>query len=309
MIEVEDLRKQFGETVAVGGVSFTAGPGEIFGLLGPNGAGKSTTISCISGLLRPSGGRVRILGHDVVTEGPASRQRLGVVPQELALYEELSAAENLRYWGSAYGLRGAALNQRVKAVLETTGLLDRAGDSVKTFSGGMKRRLNFGCGLDHEPAVLLLDEPTVGVDPQSRERLLDLVRAEASRGVCVLYTTHYMEEAQALCERLAIIDHGLLIAKGTLAELRGQVGERDVLNFNGRFDPDEVRRALDGEPDIEVLKADAESLALTVADGPQRLSGVIALLDRIGAEIAETTVARASLESLFIKLTGKALRK
>ena len=181
MINVEHLRKQYGDATAVDDVTFAAEPGRIFGLLGPNGAGKSTTIGCISGLLKPTSGRITVLGHDVVTDSIESRRELGIVPQELALYEELGARENLAYWGAAYGMSGDALKRRVLEVLETIGLGDRAIEPVKRYSGGMKRRLNFGCGIVHRPRVLLLDEPTVGVDPQSRVRLLDLVRQQAAR--------------------------------------------------------------------------------------------------------------------------------
>jgi ABC-2 type transport system ATP-binding protein len=205
MIEVEQLRKAYGELIAVNGVSFAAHAGKIFGLLGPNGAGKTTTIGCICGLLVPSAGHVKMMGHDVVREGTVARAALGVVPQEIALYEDLSAHENLAYWGGARGMRNPKLRERIQQVLELTGLQDRAREPMKQFSGGMKRRLNFACGILHSPKVLLLDEPTVGVDPQSRVRLLDLVRAEAQAGTCVLYTTHYMEEAEALCDRLAIM--------------------------------------------------------------------------------------------------------
>ena len=235
MIEVEQLRKSYGDLIAVDGVSFTARPGEIFGLLGPNGAGKTTTIGCISGLLTPSAGHVKVMGHDVVREGRAARAKLGVVPQEIALYEDLSAHENLAYWGGAQGMRNPKLRERIQQVLELTGLQDRAREPVKQFSGGMKRRLNFACSILHSPKVLLLDEPTVGVDPQSRVRLLDLVRAEAQAGTCVLYTTHYMEEAEALCDRLAIMDHGKVIAAGTLTELRAMLAERDLLRLTGVF--------------------------------------------------------------------------
>jgi ABC-2 type transport system ATP-binding protein len=227
MLEVEQLRKSYGELIAVAGVSFAAQPGEIFGLLGPNGAGKTTTIGCICGLLTTSAGHVRVMGHDVVREGSAARANLGVVPQEIALYEDLSAHENLAYWGGAQRMRNPKLRERIQEVLELTGLQDRAREPIKQFSGGMKRRLNFACSILHSPKVLLLDEPTVGVDPQSRVRLLDLVRAEARAGTCVLYTTHYMEEAEALCDRLAIMDHGKVIAAGTLAELRSMLAERD----------------------------------------------------------------------------------
>lgn len=309
MIEVEELEKKYGEVLAVSHVSFTAATGTIFGLLGPNGAGKSTTIGCISGLLEPSAGRIRVLGHDVVLERRAAREKLGVVPQELALYDDLSAAENLRYWGAAYGLRGKDLSQRVREVLVTTGLLDRAKEPVKRFSGGMKRRLNLGCGIVHRPKVLLLDEPTVGVDAQSRVRLLEVVRQQVTDGACVLYTTHYLEEAEALCDRLAIIDHGKIIAAGTLAELRGRVGERDTVRFTGRFDPASAREALRQVEGTEVVQAEPAELRLALGDASRKLPELFAALSSAGAVIRETTVTRPSLESLFIHLTGKELRE
>jgi ABC-2 type transport system ATP-binding protein len=309
MIEVEGLRKEYDGLVAVDGVTFTAEPGAIFGLLGPNGAGKSTTIGCISGLLEPTAGRVHVLGHDVVRDGRAARASLGVVPQELALYEEVSATENLLYWGGAYGMGGAGLRARVSEVLELTGLLDRAGEPVKRFSGGMKRRLNFACGVVHAPRVLLLDEPTVGVDPQSRVRLLELVRRQASAGTCVLYTTHYMEEAESLCDRLAVIDHGKVIALGTLSELRARGGERDLLRLSGRFDPAAATEALRSMQGVEVVQAEEELLILSLTDGSLRLPALFAALASAGAEVRETTLTQPSLESLFIRLTGKELRE
>ena len=309
MIDVQHLRKLYGELVAVDDATFTARAGQIFGLLGPNGAGKSTTIGCISGLLKPSGGVVKVLGHDVVTDGLAARAALGIVPQELALYEELSATENLRYWGAAYGMGGADLKRRVDEVLEVLGLLDRAREPIKKYSGGMKRRLNFGCGIVHRPKVLLLDEPTVGVDPQSRVRLLDLVREQARAGTCVLYTTHYMEEAQALCDRLAIIDHGKIIAMGTLAELRQMMGERDLLRLTGAFDAARTGAAITPVDGAEVVSVSAEHLILAVEGASRRLPAIFAALAAAGAEIRETTIAQPSLETLFIKLTGRELRE
>ena len=309
MIEVEGLRKCYGDLVAVDEISFRAEPGRIFGLLGPNGAGKSTTIGCICGLLEPGDGRIRVLGHDVVQDKRAAREKLGVVPQELALYEDLSATENLKYWGSAWGLRGEDLRQRVAEVLGVTGLSDRAKEPVKKFSGGMKRRLNLGCGIVHRPEVLLLDEPTVGVDPQSRMRLLELVRELVDGGICVLYTTHYMEEAESLCEDLAVVDHGRIIATGSLEELRRMVGEADVLRLTGRFEPEGVRAALGSFKGVEIVQADAESLRLSVEQGPSRLPELVGALTGCGAELRETTMTRPSLESLFIKLTGKELRE
>ncbi|HVX15782.1 MAG TPA: ABC transporter ATP-binding protein [Pirellulales bacterium] len=309
MIEVEDLEKKYGDVTAVSRISFTAEPGKIFGLLGPNGAGKSTTIGCISGLLEPSAGRIRVLGHDVVLERRAARERLGVVPQELALYEDLSATENLRYWGAAYGLRGTQLAQRVQEVLLGTGLVDRAKEPVKRFSGGMKRRLNLGCGIVHRPRVLLLDEPTVGVDPQSRVRLLEVVRQQVEAGTCLLYTTHYMEEAETLCDRIAIVDHGKIIAAGTLAELRGMVGERDTVRLSGRFDPARAREALAHIAEAEIVQAEEGELRLALREASQKLPQLFAALSGTGGEVRETIVTKPSLESVFIHLTGKELRE
>jgi ABC-2 type transport system ATP-binding protein len=309
MIEVDQLRKSFGDLNAVDGVSFTAARGEIFGLLGPNGAGKTTTIGCICGLLQPSSGHVRVNGHDAVRQGPAARRALGVAPQEISLYEDLSAAENLAYWGGAQGMRQPALGERMRAVLELTGLEDRAREPVKLFSGGMKRRLNFACGIIHQPKVLLLDEPTAGVDPQSRVRLLELVRAQARAGACVLYTTHYMEEAEALCDRLAIVDHGRIIAAGTLTELRAMLAERDLLRLSGSFPLDACKAALSHVDGVELLQADSDLLILSLPEASRRLPGIFAALAAAGAEVRETTLTQPSLESLFIKLTGKELRE
>ena len=307
MIEVEQLHKKYGDLTAVHEVSFTARPGEIFGLLGPNGAGKTTTIGCISTLLAPTSGHIRVLGHDAVTDGIEARRSMGVVPQEIALYDDLSAEENLSYWGGAQGMRGAALRERIRDVLDLTGLLDRAREPIKRFSGGMKRRLNFACGIVHRPKVLLLDEPTVGVDPQSRVRLLELVREQARSGACVLYTTHYMEEAESLCDRLAIVDHGRICAQGTLKELRAMLGERDVLRLSGTFHTAQVREALARIEGVEVIHSDETQLALAMTDASHRLPLIFAALN--GSELRGTTLTQPSLESLFIKLTGTELRE
>jgi ABC-2 type transport system ATP-binding protein len=309
MIHVEHLRKQYGDLVAVDDVSFTAEDGRIFGLLGPNGAGKTTTISCISGLLKPTSGRITVSGHDVVGDASEARRRLGIVPQELALYSDLSAAGNLEFWGSAYGLRGAGLRRRVAEVLELIGLADRGKDQTSTFSGGMKRRLNFGCGIVHRPRVLLLDEPTAGVDPQSRVRLLDLVREQARAGTTVIYTTHYMEEAQDLCDRIAIVDHGKLLAMGTLEELRRLVGEQDLLRLTGRFDTSAATRAIETLEGVQVLTAAADAMTIATAGASRKLPTIFAALTGTGADIQETTLSVPSLESLFITLTGRELRE
>jgi ABC-2 type transport system ATP-binding protein len=309
VIEVERLSKSYGEFTAVNDVSFTAAPGEIFGLLGPNGAGKTTTIGCISGLLTPTSGHVRIMGHDTQRDGPAARSVLGVVPQEISLYDDLSAIENLNYWGGTQGLRNPLLRERVQKALALTGLADRAREPVKQYSGGMRRRLNFACGIVHLPKVLLLDEPTVGVDPQSRINLLDLVRAQAQAGACVLYTTHYMEEAETLCHRLAIVDRGKIIAAGTLAELRAMLAQHDLLRLSGIFPSAAARAALLLFGDIEILQADENLLILSLPDASRRLPAIFSALAAAGAEVRGTNLTQPSLESLFIKLTGKELRE
>jgi ABC-2 type transport system ATP-binding protein len=309
MIDVQDLRKQYGDLVAVDGLTFTAPAGTIFGLLGPNGAGKSTAIGCISGLLTPTSGRIAVLGHDVVRDSLKAKQQLGVVPQELALYEDMNATANLTYWGAAYGMTGDALTKRVIDVLQRIGLADRAREPVKNYSGGMKRRLNFGCGIVHQPRMLLLDEPTVGVDPQSRVKLLELVRDETRNGTCVLYTTHYMEEAQDLCDRLAIIDHGKLLAMGTLTELRNLIGEKDIVRLSGQFDPQAVRGALAFLDGAEVVSADETAILLAVEGATRKLPALFSAVTATGAEIQETSLSQPSLETLFIKLTGRALRE
>ena len=309
MIEVKDLQKSYGDLLAVKGVSFTAKKGTVFGLLGPNGAGKSTTISCICGLFKPTAGSVTVNGFDIIKAATKAKASLGVVPQELAIYVDLSGRDNLSYWGAAYGLKGDKLKSRVDHVLDKIGLQDRAKDLPKNYSGGMKRRLNFGCGLVHEPKVLLLDEPTVGVDPQSRGRLFDLIREEKAKGTCVLYTTHYMEEAESLCDDLAIIDHGKIIAAGTLKELRAEVGERDVIHLSGTFDVPKVEKAIAKlKPAADVLTLSNDNLVLAIKGGAARLPEVLNAVSGTGADIRDTRLTEPNLESLFLKLTGKELR-
>ena len=313
MLNVEHLVKQYGDLTAVDDVSFQAEKGAIFGLLGPNGAGKSTTINCISGLLTPTTGHIAVSGHDIARDGKRARQSLGIVPQEFALYEDLPAIDNLRYWGKAYGLRGKALENRVADVLDCVGLADRARDLPKKFSGGMKRRLNFGCGVVHQPKVLLLDEPTVGVDPQSRSKLFDLVEAERDAGACVLYTTHYMEEAERLCDSLAIIDHGKIIAEGTVDGLKAQLGARDALQLSGRFPDDTTGGAIESLArdigDLEILSRDENSLLLTLSAASQHLPRIFDVIGSAGGSVSETSLRSPNLETLFLLLTGKELRE
>jgi ABC-2 type transport system ATP-binding protein len=307
LIKVSNLQKSYGDLVAVNQVSFSVDAGTVFGLLGPNGAGKSSTISCLSGLLKPTGGSITVGGFDMSRDAVKAKASLGIVPQELAIYEDLSARDNLAYWGAAYGLRGDGLKQRVDHVLNRIGLADRADDLPKKYSGGMKRRLNFGCGLVHEPKILLLDEPTVGVDPQSRERLFDLVREEKAKGTCVLYTTHYMEEAERLCDKLAIIDHGRIIAGGTLSELQAEFGEKDLIQLSGSFDEARVEQAV-AELQAEALSINDELVVIAIRDGARNLPAVLAGISATGADVRDTRLSEPNLESLFLKLTGKDLR-
>lgn len=310
MLEISNLVKQYGDFTAVNDANVVAKAGQVFGLLGPNGAGKSTTINCISGLLAPTSGRIVVNGHDLAKETRAAKASLGVVPQELAIYEDLAAIDNLRYWGKAYGLRGAALKSRVSEVLATIGLADRAKDLPKTFSGGMKRRLNFGCGIVHKPTLLLLDEPTVGVDPQSRQKLFELVEAERDAGACILYTTHYMEEAERLCDSLAVMDHGEIIASGAVTDLKAQLGARDVLQLIGTFGSEagDVLKA-STIADLEVLSADATNISVTLTTASQHLPEIFAVITNNGGQISETMLRSPNLETLFLLLTGKELRE
>jgi len=223
MLDVRNLRKSFGSLVAVSDVSFSVRQGQILGLLGPNGAGKTTTVSMAAGLLTPDRGEVLVAGHRLAGDTDPAKRRIGLVPQDLALYDELSARENLRFFGALYSLRGRALDAAMARALELVGLEERAGDAVKTFSGGMKRRLNLAAGLLHDPDILLLDEPTVGVDPQSRNAIFDNLETLEARGKALIYTTHYMEEVERLADRIVVMDHGRVIAEDTLEGLQSRV--------------------------------------------------------------------------------------
>lgn len=307
MIEIKNLSKSFANMIAVDNISLQAKAGEIFGLLGPNGAGKSTTINCISGLITPTEGSISINHFNVSSQATKAKQSLGLVPQELALYEDLSAHENLVFWGSAYGLTGDKLEQRIQQVLIDVGLESRQKEPVKQFSGGMKRRLNFACAILHKPAALLLDEPTVGVDPQSREHLLQAIIKLKEAGTAVIYTTHYMEEAERLCDNLAIIDQGKIIASGTVDDLRAQVGERDLITIKGEFaqlDNKTPLESLGGE----ILELDEQEIRLLIADASTRLTEVLEVINNVHGKVSQVTIQQANLESLFIKLTGRALR-
>jgi ABC-2 type transport system ATP-binding protein len=310
VIQATGLRKRFGEIEALRGISFSVSPGEIYGLLGPNGAGKSTTISILCGLVPPDGGEARLNGVDVALRPLEARRSLGVVPQEVALYTELSATDNLSFFGRLYGLRGGDLRRRVEQALARVNLADRAREPVERYSGGMLRRLNIAIGVLHSPKVVLLDEPTVGLDPQTRLNILELVRTIAKDGAAVLYTTHYLDEAERLCDRIAIIDHGSILAEGTLAELRHAAGEREIVALRGTFQPDTIAAALGGaldRGDLALIKADAGELLFSLESAERQLPELLARAANLG-QVREVAVKQPSLENLFIKLTGRELR-
>jgi ABC-2 type transport system ATP-binding protein len=307
VIEVKNLRKAFGEVVAVDSLSFTVAEGEIYGLLGPNGAGKTTTISMICGLLVPDSGIVRVAGMDVRAEPGRVKALMGYVPQEIALYEELSALENVGFWGRLYGLSGKDLDRRAREVLTRVGLWDRAKEAVKKYSGGMKRRVNLAAALLHEPKLLLLDEPTVGIDPQARLNILDVIREVAAAGTTILYTTHYMDEAEHLCHRIGIMDHGRLLAEGTLAELVSLVGEGRVITLGGKFEAGQLEASLRDRPDVRVITLE-NGRAIFVARNHDTPAALVKTLFERGVPVEDISVKDPSLESLFIKLTGKELR-
>ena len=307
-IQVQNLHKRFGELHAVQGVSFEAQPGEIFSLLGPNGAGKTTTISMLSCLLRPDEGDALIMGHSVRREAMAVKGVLGVVPQDIALYEDLSARENLAFWGKMYGLRGAALNKRVDEVLELIGLTERAKDRVGKYSGGMKRRVNIGVALLHKPKVIYMDEPTVGIDPQSRRSILDGVVVLKNQGMTVLYTTHYMEEAQELSDHIAIMDHGQLIACGTHNELIQLVGQKDRITLAINAEGERVIDGWRAAPGVAKVVAEDGTLQLLVDDSNQVLPRLFEIASERGVRITSVDVQSPNLETVFLHLTGRALR-
>ncbi len=310
ILEVKDLVKKYGENVAVKGISFSIKEGEIFSLLGPNGAGKTTTISVLSTLLPPTTGEAIVCGYSVTKQPMDVRKSIGVVPQDLALYEELTAAENLSFWGQMYGLNGKALSKRIDEVLELIGLKDKAKAHVRTFSGGMKRRVNIGVGLLHKPRLLFMDEPTVGIDPQSRRAILDSVKDLNKEGMTVLYTTHYMEEAQELSDRVGIIDHGELIALGTQAELTRQVGQADtlILHIGETDDPESLSNALRAIKGVTRVDVIDHTLSLIVPEVEKVLAPVVSKANEIGIRIASMEIQEPNLEAVFLHLTGRALR-
>ena len=308
-IQTQNLQKCFGEFVAVRKVHFEVQHGEIFSLLGPNGAGKSTTISMLSCLLRPSAGDACVMGHSIVHEAQAVKAAIGVVPQDIALYGDLSARENLMFWGRMYGLRGSILAKRVDEVLEIIGLVERQKDRVDKFSGGMKRRVNIGAALMHKPAVIIMDEPTVGIDPQSRRHILDNIKELNSQGMTVLYTTHYMEEAQELSDHIAIMDQGEIIACGTHAELVRMVGELDRIELTINAESEKMMPDWQATNGVHRVFATDGHLTVLAEDSNQILPRLFESATHAGVRITSVDIQEPNLEAVFLHLTGKALRE
>jgi ABC-2 type transport system ATP-binding protein len=307
-IEVKNLEKSFGDLVAVQDASFSAESGEVLSLLGPNGAGKSTTISMLSGLLAPTGGEASIMGHSVTKEPEAAKRSLGVVPQDIALYPDLSARENLVFWGKMYGLRGAVLKQRVDEVLEIIGLADRQKDHVGKFSGGMKRRVNIGAALLHKPSVIIMDEPTVGIDPQSRRHILDNVKELNQQGMTVLYTTHYMEEAAELSDHIAIMDKGKVIAYGTHDELIRMIGEETRIDLTLNAEGEKVLEAWRTVEGVAGVDSTDGRVTALVDDSNRVLPRLFEAASKANVRITSVDIQEPNLETVFLHLTGRALR-
>lgn len=308
VLEAKGLRKSFGDLVAVNGVSLHIAPGETYGLLGPNGAGKTTTISMIAGLLHADDGEVRVGGDVITPNAVGPKARMGLVPQDLAIYPDLSGAENLTFFGRLYGMKGEDLKARVDRILEVVGLTERAKDLTKEFSGGMKRRLNIGIGLLHSPELLILDEPTVGVDPQSRNSILEAVEQLSRSGMAVLYTTHYMEEAERLCDRVGIIDQGEIKAEGTRRELVQLVGQKDRVSIQGNGPLTEVARVLASADGVSEATSDDHRIVLLVEDAGSRLASLLSRASSAGLSVTGVEVEEPNLEAVFLHLTGRALR-
>jgi ABC-2 type transport system ATP-binding protein len=315
IVEIRNLKKQYAPTqgqkdgqLAVKGINLSIEKGEIFSLLGPNGAGKTTTISMMSGLLPPTAGDVMIDGHSIVKEPMAVKKLIGVVPQEIALYPQLSARQNLEFFGKMYGLGGSELAKRCDEVLEFIGLKDRQKERVDSYSGGMKRRVNIGVGLLHKPALVFMDEPTVGIDPQSRRNILDAVKDLNKQGMTVLYTTHYMEEAEELSNRVAIIDHGEIIAEGKQGDLIQKVGEKDTILIKVGEDGEKAQQAVKDAQGVDGVTFSEGVLRILAGRGRQALPNVIKALSEAGVVIQSVEVKEPNLEAVFLHLTGRALR-
>lgn len=308
ILSTKDLAKRYGDIKAVDGVSFQIAEGESYGLLGPNGAGKTTTISMICGLVKRDAGEIVIAGKKVTNGSIAVKKEIGYVPQQIALYPDLTGEENLRFFGRMYGLSGKDLGGRIESVLSLVGLAERKRHKVSTYSGGMQRRLNIAAGLLHRPRLLILDEPTVGVDPQSRNAILENVHGLKSEGLAVLYTTHYMEEAERLCDRVGIIDHGKIIGEGTRRELVSRIGQRDRIELTASGELETFARKAKELEGVEEVTVTESGLELLCREGRRLLPRLLEAAERSGVEVTSVDVLEPDLEAVFLHLTGRALR-
>jgi len=308
MLSVNNLYKNYNKVKAVDGISFEVKQGEVFGLLGPNGAGKSTTISMVSTLFQPTKGEIFFKGRNIFDNINEIRQNLGVVPQDIALYPTLTGYENLTFWGNIYGLKGSELKKRINEVADIIGLNGRIKDRVDKYSGGMKRRLNIGAALLHNPELLIMDEPTVGIDPQSRNHILDTVRELNKSGITIIYTSHYMEEVEYLCNRVCIMDQGKIVATGTQQELVELINGKTQINIKLNKHEDSILdmlRKIDGVYEVKIIE---DVITLYGENADMLIADIIAKLTGNGGRIESVDVKKPNLEAVFLKLTGKALR-
>lgn len=308
ILKVANLEKSFKQRKAVDDVSFEVDEGEIFGVLGPNGAGKSTTLGMICGLIKPERGSITIAGVDMASQPAQAKKFIGIVPQEPAIYPELSARANLEFWGEINGLTKSELGIAVDSALQIVGLKDRARERSSKLSGGMRRRLNIAAGMLHNPKLLVMDEPTVGVDPQSRNHILETVKNLKTKGTSVIYTSHYVEEVEQICDRVAIMDHGKILAIGTLAELQHQAGEHNELIITCRTSVEKQAPFLKNLPWIHDCICSANTIKILTASAELALPHIFELLTDNQLQVAEIKINKPNLESLFLKLTGRALR-
>ncbi len=308
MLQISHLSKSFDKVKAVDDISLEVKEGEIFGFLGPNGAGKTTTISMIAGLLTPDSGTIKVDSMDTRHSMQQIRGIMGVVPQDMAFYEELTAKENLRFWGRLQGISGKELDQRTHYYLDKIGLTDRENEPLKKYSGGMKRRINLIIGLIHRPRLLLLDEPTIGIDVQTKMNILDLIREASGKGTTVIYTTHNLFEAEELCDRIAIIDKGKILASGSLKELIQIVGEKDIALIQGKFSADQAQQVISQEKGIDIITMKDGQLAISL-DASKKIPGLMESFFSMGISMDDISLKQPNLESVFLKLTGRELRE
>lgn len=308
LLEITDLKKTYGRRKAVDGISFNVDEGEIYGILGPNGAGKSTTLSMICGLITPQGGSIKVGGFDISKDPVKAKRLIGVVPQETALYPMLSAKENLRFFGTINGINASKINEAVSKALMIVGLENRANGRISKFSGGMKRRLNIAAGLIHEPKLLIMDEPTVGIDPQSRNHILNTVKELKKGGMTVIYTSHYVEEVEYLCDRITVMDHGRIISEGTLIELMKKESEFQKLTINCGRVPNECNDIIKQLPFVEEVVSFSDYIDIITSNAEKILPVAFIEIIKRGGSVSEIKIQKPDLESLFLKLTGRTLR-